>query len=230
MMSVTAGGRARHLCFAPWLITFPPLARVTSLKLAEVRDRPNNHVCWLCFGQTNTPRVRMGGWDRFRFTLLTSSCFEYLQGDSAGPGPGLGLAWFWLVHCLPTSLPRLMRDSQKGQIRWTRWLEHPKQSQPNPGPRPAESPCICSNKWFLFRTSPRSSCPFNCELTFIFSSLLRRLRRKQHSQAHSTIQSVMKRLLKIHSRRAPCGVSLTDVWIGICRRISTSLELPSLSF
>ena len=53
--------------------------------------------------------------------------------------PGLG--WVDLIFECSTLCPILMRIWQKRQDSWARSLEHPNQSQPNPGPRADGTPC-----------------------------------------------------------------------------------------
>ena len=65
---------------------------------------------------------------------------SFLQGDSSALRPGLGWLEFWVFHPLPNSASADW-DLAEVAVQLGKMVEHPNQSQPNPGLRAEESPC-----------------------------------------------------------------------------------------
>ena len=61
-----------------------------------------------------------------------------VQGHSYALRPGL--TWIWMLHCLP-SFAWADGNLAEAAVQLDKMMEHPNQSQPNPGLRADESPC-----------------------------------------------------------------------------------------
>ena len=92
-----------------------------------------------------------------RFSLKKTTwvlAWDALQGDSSDLRPGLGWIGIWVFHCLPNST---CADWNLAEVvvQLGKKVEHPNQSQPNPGLRADESPCtqIKSSKMGIFDMS-----------------------------------------------------------------------------